>query len=70
MGDVVGDKTPFIYDFGAAYELDKFEYYPRDSYGSGTVERMNVYSGFRWKTLETGMGWNKEESGYITQIWK
>ena len=43
-GDVVGDKTPFIYDFGAAYELDKFEYYPRDSYGSGTVERMNVYS--------------------------
>lgn len=50
--DVAGQKIPFIYDFGAAYELDKFEYYPRDSYGSGTVQRMNVYSsmdGRHWK---------------------
>ena len=38
------DKIPFIFDFGAAYELERFEYYPRDSYGSGTVQRMNVYS--------------------------
>ena len=57
--DVAGQKIPFIYDFGAAYELDKFEYYPRDSYGSGTVQRMNVYSsmdGIHWK-----LEWNGAE---------
>ena len=57
--DVAGQKIPFIYDFGAAYELDKFEYYPRDSYGSGTVQRMNVYSsmdGVHWK-----LEWNGAE---------
>lgn len=57
--DVAGQKIPFIYDFGAAYELDKFEYYPRDSYGSGTVQRMNVYSsmdGVHWK-----LEWNGDE---------
>ena len=50
--DVVKDRIPFIYDFGAIYDLDRFEYYPRDSYGSGTVERMNVYSSLdkvHWK---------------------
>ena len=69
VGDIVGDKTPFIYDFGAAYELDKFEYYPRDSYGSGTVERMNVYSsldGKHWK-LEWD-GTKEEEWTYNTDL--
>lgn len=69
VGDVVGDETPFIYDFGAAYELDKFEYYPRDSYGSGTVERMNVYSsldGKHWK-LEWD-GTKEEEWEYNTDL--
>lgn len=57
--DVVKDKIPFIYDFKAVYELDRFEYYPRDNYGSGTVYRMNVYSsldGVHWR-----MEWNGEE---------
>lgn len=57
--DVVKDRIPFIYDFGAIYELDRFEYYPRDSYGSGTVEQMNVYSSLdnvHWK-----IEWNGEE---------
>lgn len=50
--DVVAERLPFIYDFGAVYELERFEYYPRDSYGSGTVQRMNVSSsldGVHWK---------------------
>lgn len=67
--DIVGDKTPFIYDFGAAYELDRFEYYPRDSYGSGTVEQMNVYSsldGKHWK-LEWD-GTKEEEWTYHTDL--
>lgn len=69
VGDIVGDKTPFIYDFGAAYELDRFEYYPRDSYGSGTVEQMNVYSsldGKHWK-LEWD-GTKEEEWTYNTDL--
>lgn len=67
--DIAGQKIPFIYDFGAAYELDKFEYYPRDSYGSGTVQRMNVYSsmdGKHWK-----LEWNgaeQEEWSYNTDL--
>ena len=59
--DVVKDRIPFIYDFGAIYELDRFEYYPRDSYGSGTVEQMNIYSSLdkvHWK-----LEWNGEEHG-------
>lgn len=57
--DVVKDRIPFIYDFGAIYDLDRFEYYPRDSYGSGTVEQMNIYSSLdnvHWK-----LEWNGEE---------
>lgn len=57
--DVVKDRIPFIYDFGAVWELDRFEYYPRDSYGSGTVERMNIYSSLdkaHWK-----LEWNGED---------
>ena len=61
--DVVKEKTPFIYDFGAAYELDKFEYYPRDSYGSGTVERMNVYSSM------DGRHWKLEWNGAEQEVW-
>ena len=58
--DVIKGEIPFIYDFGAIYELDKFEYYPRDNYGSGTVQKMNVYSsldGKNWK-----LEWNGEEA--------
>lgn len=57
--DVVKDRIPFIYDFGAIYDLDRFEYYPRDNYGSGTVEQMNVYSSLdkvHWK-----LEWNGKE---------
>lgn len=61
--DVVGAKIPFIYDFGAVYELDKFEYYPRDSYGSGTVQRMNVYSSL------DGRHWNLEWDGAKQEEW-
>lgn len=59
--DVVKDSIPFIYDFGAIYDLDRFEYYPRDSYGSGTVEQMNVYSSLdrvHWR-----LEWNGKEHG-------
>ena len=70
VGDIVGDKTPFIYDFGAAYELDKFEYYPRDSYGSGTVEQMNVYSSLDGKHWKLEWDGTKRKSGHTTQIWK
>lgn len=59
VDDVVKDRIPFIYDFGAIYDLDRFEYYPRDNYGSGSVERMNIYSSLdkaHWK-----MEWNGEE---------
>lgn len=62
--DVVKDRIPFIYDFGAVYDLDRFEYYPRDSYGSGTVEQMNIYSSLdnvHWK-LEWNGGEHEEWS--------
>ena len=57
--DVVKDQIPFIYDFGAIYDLDRFEYYPRDNYGSGTVTQMNLYSSLdkvHWK-----QEWNGKE---------
>lgn len=63
ISDVVKEKTPFIYDFGAVYELDKFEYYPRDNYGSGTVHRMNVYSSL------DGKHWNMEWDGSGQEEW-
>ncbi len=47
--DVVTDKIPLVFDFGSAYELDHFEYCPRDSYGSGTVQQMNIYAGLDGK---------------------
>ncbi len=59
--DVEKVKPAAIYDFGAVYELDKFDYYPRDTYGNGTAVRMNVYSsldGVHWKTEWDG---TKEE---------
>ncbi len=55
--DVVKDKIPFIFDFGAGYDLERFEYYPRDSYGSGTVQRMNLSSsldGKHWTLVWDG----------------
>ena len=60
VDDVVQERFPFIYDFGAVYELDKFEYYPRDNFGSGTVQKMNIYSsldGKHWK-----LEWNGEDA--------
>ena len=57
--DVVKDRIPFIYDFGAVYDLDRFEYYPRDSYGSGTVEQLNVYSSL--DNLHWKLEWNGGE---------
>ena len=67
--DVVKDKIPFIFDFGAAYELERFEYYPRDSYGSGTVQRMNVYSSLdarHWRLEWDGA--TQEEWSYDTGL--
>lgn len=63
VGDIVGDNTPFIYDFGAAYELDRFEYYPRDNYGSGCVQKMNVYSSL------DGKHWKLEWDGASKEDW-
>lgn len=61
--DVVKDRVPFIYDFGAIYDLDRFEYYPRDNYGSGTVEKMNVYS-----SLDK-VHWKQEWNGAEQEEW-
>ena len=61
--DVVSGRIPFIFDFGAAYELEYFEYYPRDSYGSGTVQRMNIYSSL------DGKHWHLEWDGEAEQEW-
>ena len=55
--DVVTGKVPFVFDFGEGYELEHFEYCPRDSYGSGTVQRMNIYSsldGIHWTLVWDG----------------
>lgn len=61
--DVVTERVPFIFDFGEGYELDYFEYYPRDSYGSGTVQRMNIYSSL------DGKHWHLEWDGEGGQEW-
>ena len=56
-GDVVSNAEPFIFDFGAAYKLDKFEYYPRDNYSNGTVSRMDVFTsldGVHWVKVHEG----------------
>ena len=55
--DIVGKKIPFVYDFRAVYDLDRFEYYPRDSYGSGCVQQMNISAsldGRHWKLVWDG----------------
>ena len=56
-GDVVSNAEPFYFDFGAAYELDKFEYYPRDAYSNGTVNKMDIY------TSLDGVHWNLAHDG-------
>lgn len=63
VDDVVKKQYPFIYDFGAVYELDKFEYYPRDNYGSGSVQKMNIYSSL------DGQNWNLEWNGEEEEEW-
>ncbi len=54
-GDVVTDAIPFIFDYGDAYSLDKFEYYARhDNYGNGAVKRMAIsvsMDGVHWKDV-------------------
>ena len=60
-GNVVTEQTPVIIDLGAAYELDKFEYYPRgDNYGNGLVTKMDVY------TSLDGVHWIKRQDGTET----
>lgn len=61
--DVDTVKPAVIYDFGAVYELDKFDYYPRDTYGNGTAMRMNVYSGL------DGIHWKLEWDGTKQEPW-
>lgn len=61
--DVVNGPIPFIYDFGAVYELNKFEYYPRDNYGSGSVQKMNIYSSL------DGKNWKLEWNGAEEEEW-
>lgn len=63
VDDVVKAQYPFIYDFGAVYELDRFEYYPRDNYGSGSVQKMNIYSSL------DGRHWNLEWNGEEENDW-
>ncbi len=46
-----------IFDYGQAYQLDKFEYYPRPDLGNGTVRKLNVYTsldGVNWKLAWDG----------------
>ncbi len=46
----------FWFDYGDAYELDKFEYYPRDNYGNGTVKSMTIWlsmDGANWQTVQS-----------------
>ncbi|MGN0335452.1 MAG: S-layer homology domain-containing protein [Lachnospiraceae bacterium] len=61
-GNVVTDAVPFIFDFGDAYQLDEFEYYPRDNYGNGTVSQMDVY------TSLDGAHWTKVHDG-ASDVW-
>lgn len=61
--DIVGKKIPFVYDFKSVYDLDKFEYYPRDSYGSGCVQQMNISSSL------DGKHWNLVWDGTAHEDW-
>ncbi len=61
--DIVGKKIPFLYDFKAVYDLDKFEYYPRDSYGSGCVQQMNISASL------DGKHWNLVWDGTAHEDW-
>lgn len=56
-GNVVREKIPFIFDLQKGYNLDKFEYYPRDNFGNGTVKKMKVsvsLDGVNWKVVNDG----------------
>ena len=71
-GDVVTDAEPFIFDFGAAYELDKFEYYPRDNYSNGTVYKMDIYTsldGLHWVKVHDGNSdvWSYDTSATVNE---
>ena len=71
-GDVVSGAEPFIFDFGAAYELDKFEYYPRDNYGNGTVYKMDIYTsldGVHWVLVHDGSSdvWTYDTSATVNE---
>ncbi|MBR7178774.1 MAG: discoidin domain-containing protein, partial [Oscillospiraceae bacterium] len=63
-GDVVSSAEPFIFDFGAAYKLDKFEYYARsDNYGNGTVEKLDIF------TSLDGVHWIEAHDGDTAEVW-
>ena len=62
-GDVVSNAEPFILDFGAAYKLDKFEYYPRDNYSNGTVQKMDIF------TSLDGLHWVEAHDGDSAATW-
>ena len=71
-GDVVSGAEPFIFDFGAAYELDKFEYYPRDNYSNGTVYKMDIYTsldGVHWVLVHDGDSdvWSYDTSATVNE---
>lgn len=62
-GDVVTNAVPFILDYGSAYQLDKLEYYPRDNYGNGTVQQLDVY------TSLDGVHWIQQYDGSSQDNW-
>ena len=63
-GDVVSNAEPFIFDFGSAYQLDKFEYYARsDNYGNGAVQKLDIY------TSLDGVHWQEAYDGESNAAW-
>ena len=63
-GDVVSNAEPFIFDFGAAYQLDKFEYYARsDNYGNGAVQKLDIFVSL------DGVHWLEAYDGEANAAW-
>ena len=63
-GDVVTNAEPFIFDFGAAYKLDKFEYYARsDNYGNGAVQKLDIFVSL------DGVHWQEAYDGEANAAW-
>ena len=73
-GDVVSNSEPFIFDFGAAYKLDKFEYYARsDNYGNGTVQKLDIFvslDGVHWQEAydgESNAAWSYDANAAVEE---